>query len=144
MYSIRCSLLLPFLAIGLPLFFSCSNKSGKGHTSEQYSDNRERMEMEAQLYLNKARVALQQMKGAEAKKTIEVMRKKCYLAITARKEGILLMDSVDLLMARQELQRLDSVMQRQNTDNIKADFEDACKKVQFYERKLQFDKTNKH
>ncbi len=120
---------------------------GGGKDDKGYSQHRAEMEVRGAQLLSKARsqLASGQIDGARA--TIERMRRECYLAITARYEGILLMDSVDLFAARRDLQRADSVM-RHNPKETKAGrdaaaaFEEACQKVQFYERKIQFD--NKH
>ena len=91
--------------------------------------------------LNTARRQLAQSQCTQAKATIEQMRKDCYLALDARKAGILLMDSVDLQMARNELEQVDSLL-RAKVDSIsQTDFDEACRKVQFYERKIQFDKS---
>ena len=68
------------------------------------------------------------------------MRKDCYLAIDARKEGLLLMDSIDLCLARQELATVDSLMCAGNKSVSQDNFDEACRKVQFYERKIHFDK----
>lgn len=96
------------------------------------------MEQEAQRKLQTARVFMQKEDFAQAKKTIEAMRKKDYLAITARKEGILLMDSICLQEAKMQLTKTDSLQQVGKASGTQ--LEEACQKVQFYERKLQFDK----
>lgn len=88
---------------------------------------------------------LAQMQCAEAKAIVIKMRKDCYLALSARKEGILLMDSIDIQQAKLELSKADSLMQKQHSISTSDDFDEACRKVQFYERKLQYDSrsTNK-
>lgn len=117
-------------------FFSSKDKAGK----PEYSENRARMEVEAKGRLATARRQLAASQYAEAKATIQKMRKDCYLALDARNEGILLMDSVDLRISQGELARVDSLM-RAGVDSVgQAEFEEACRKVQFYERKVQFDK----
>ena len=69
------------------------------------------------------------------------MRKDCYLALDARGEGILLMDSIDLQQARVDLALTDSLL-RVGCDTVEqADFDEACRKVQFYERKIQHDRS---
>ena len=97
------------------------------------------METEAQVRLSMARAKLAQFQCAEAKAIVVKMRKDCYLALSARKEGILLMDSIDIQQARIELSKADSLMQRQHSGSTSNDFDEACRKVQFYERKLQYD-----
>lgn len=112
---------------------------------EDRSEARNKMETEAQARLSMARAKLAQMQCAEAKAIVIKMRKDCYLALSARKEGILLMDSIDIQQAKLELSKADSLMQKQHSISTSDDFDEACRKVQFYERKLQYDSrsTNK-
>lgn len=129
--SMVCVLVLTCLA-------SCSLFKSDKNETDGYSDNRKIMEQEAQRKLQTARVFMQKEDFAQAKKTIEAMRKKDYLAITARKEGILLMDSICLQEAKMQLTKTDSLQQVGKASGTQ--LEEACQKVQFYERKLQFDK----
>lgn len=129
--SMVCALVLTCLA-------SCSLFKSDKNETDGYSDNRKIMEQEAQRKLQTARVFMQKEDFAQAKKTIEAMRKKNYLAITARKEGILLMDSICLQEAKMQLTKTDSLQQVGKASGTQ--LEEACQKVQFYERKLQFDK----
>ena len=129
--SMVCALVLTCLA-------SCSLFKSDKNETDGYSDNRKTMEQEAQRKLQTARVFMQKEDFAQAKKTIEAMRKKDYLAITARKEGILLMDSICLQEAKMQLTKTDSLQQVRKASDTQ--LEEACQKVQFYERKLQFDK----
>lgn len=133
----RTSLYLIVISLLLSICNACNNSSDKA----AYSERRTQMEAEAQKRLKSARVLLAASRCQEAKDTILKMRKDCYLALDARREGILLMDSVDLRMAQLELAETDSLM-RVGKDTVvtKADFDEACRKVQFYERKLQFDR----
>lgn len=129
--SMVCALVLTCLA-------SCSLFKSDKNETDGYSDNRKIMEQEAQRKLQTARVFMQKEDFAQAKKTIEAMRKKDYLAITARKEGFLLMDSICLQEAKMQLTKTDSLQQVGKASGTQ--LEEACQKVQFYERKLQFDK----
>lgn len=129
--SMVCALVLTCLA-------SCSLFKSDKNETDGYSDNRKIMEQEAQRKLQTARVFMQKEDFAQAKKTIEAMRKKDYLAITARKEGILLMDSICLQEAKMQLTKTDSLQQVGKASGTQ--LEEACQKVLFYERKLQFDK----
>lgn len=129
--SMVCALVLTCLA-------SCSLFKSDKNETDGYSDNRKIMEQEAQRKLQTARVFMQKEDFAQAKKTIEAMRKKDYLAITARKGGILLMDSICLQEAKMQLTKTDSLQQVGKASGTQ--LEEACQKVQFYERKLQFDK----
>ncbi len=126
---------------------ACSAGGGTKNNvnTEDRSEARNKMETEAQARLSMARVKLAQMQCAEAKAIVIKMRKDCYLALSARKEGILLMDSIDIQQAKLELSKADSLMQKQHSISTSDDFDEACRKVQFYERKLQYDSrsTNK-
>ena len=126
---------------------ACSAGGGTKNNvnTEDRSEARNKMETEAQARLSMARAKLAQMQCAEAKAIVIKMRKDCYLALSARKEGILLMDSIDIQQAKLELSKADSLMQKQHSISTSDDFYEACRKVQFYERKLQYDSrsTNK-
>lgn len=126
---------------------ACSAGGGTKNdvNTEDRSEARNKMETEAQARLSMARTKLAQMQCAEAKAIVIKMRKDCYLALSARKEGILLMDSIDIQQAKLELSKADSLMQKQHSIATSDDFDEACRKVQFYERKLQYDSrsTNK-
>lgn len=126
---------------------ACSASGGTKNNvnTEDRSEARNKMETEAQARLSMARAKLAQMQCAEAKAIVIKMRKDCYLALSARKEGILLMDSIDIQQAKLELSKADSLMQKQHSISTSDEFDEACRKVQFYERKLQYDSrsTNK-
>ena len=126
---------------------ACSAGGGTKNNvnTEDRSEARNKMETEAQARLSMARAKLAQMQCAEAKAIVIKMRKDCYLALSARKEGILLMDSIDIQQAKLELSKADSLMQKQHSISTSDAFDEACRKVQFYERKLQYDSrsTNK-
>lgn len=126
---------------------ACSAGGGTKNNvnTEDRSEARNKMETEAQARLSMARAKLAQMQCGEAKAIVIKMRKDCYLALSARKEGILLMDSIDIQQAKLELSKADSLMQKQHSISISDEFDEACRKVQFYERKLQYDSrsTNK-
>ena len=128
------------LALSLSALFAAScSSSGQNKSHEDQSELRKKMEKTAQQYLSQARSQLAQKQLEAAKATIGDMRKKCYQAITARKEGILLMDSIDLEMARQELVRTDRLLHAGEPQLSQSDFDEACRKVEFYERKLRHD-----
>lgn len=126
---------------------ACSAGGGTKNNvnTEDRSEARNKMETEAQARLSMARTKLAQMQCGEAKAIVIKMRKDCYLALSARKEGILLMDSIDIQQAKLELSKADSLMQKQHSISTSDEFDEACRKVQFYERKLQYDSrsTNK-
>lgn len=126
---------------------ACSAGGGTKNNvnTEDRSEARNKMETEAQARLSMARAKLAQMQCGEAKAIVIKMRKDCYLALSARKEGILLMDSIDIQQAKLELSKADSLMQKQHSISTSDEFDEDCRKVQFYERKLQYDSrsTNK-
>lgn len=124
---------------------SAGGETKNNVNTEDRSEARNKMETEAQARLSMARAKLAQMQCAEAKAIVIKMRKDCYLALSARKEGILLMDSIDIQQAKLELSKADSLMQKQHSISTSDEFDEACRKVQFYERKLQYDSrsTNK-
>lgn len=128
-------LLLPLLCSSCSLF-TPKEKEPK----PEYSEARTRMESEAQTRLAQARAALSAGDCDRAKAIIEKMRKDCYLALSARSEGILLMDSVNILQSKNELQQADSLLRANGSAEARERFDEACRKVQFHERKLQYDR----
>lgn len=136
---------LLWMAICIPmlLFTSCSyfQKKTDSDASEQYSEERRMMETEAQTRLLQARQQLETKQYDAAKATIKKMRKECYLALRAREEGILLMDSIELRLAQDNLVKVDSLLQKGDIQ-AKQQFQSACQKVQFFERKLTYDKKS--
>ncbi len=123
------------------LLTSCNLFSKKENA---YSEEREKMETEGQKYLTAAREALRTYDFDKAKAQIKALRDKCPRAITARQQGILLSDSIELTQAQKELQRTDSLLQIRKTIELEAAFEELCEKVKFYHRKLQHDKSRIH
>lgn len=125
------------LCLATGLLTACKdNKKG-----EAQSEKRIEMEERAQEFLSDARKSLTQKDFAAARKSIEQMRKDCYLALTGRRQGILLMDSIDCADAQQQLVKLDSlVRQNPNDANLAAQFEEKCKEVDFYKKKIVHDR----
>lgn len=127
------------LIVTLVIFFFTSCSSSTQDKKTDYSEARTKMESKAASMLQTARNEMQSQQFAKAKAIIQNMRKECYLALDARAQGILLMDSIELRIAQQELTTADSLL-RANADTIsQSEFDEACRKVQFYERKLQYD-----
>lgn len=140
MKHLRIKFLLGLLAVVVCLFSCNSFGLRKENAESGYSEKRVTMETDASQRLAQARALLSQGKSREAKSVIEKMRKDCYLAITARTASILLMDSIDIAESKQNLARVDSLL-RQHSDSVSSDdFDEACRKVQFYEQKLCHDK----
>lgn len=130
------------LLIALPLLAACNSK--KDEPANQQSERRQQMEKAAAEKLRSARTHLAAGRYEAARNDIKAMRKDCYLAITARQEGIILMDSVDLAAAQSELISADSVLQLRKTEETQAAFEEACRKVEFFKRKIQHDHKAKN
>lgn len=85
-------------------------------------------EEEGARMVNEARTALQNKEYNAARDTIMSLRKRFPTAIEARKQAILLLDSVEMFAAQDSLTRADS-----------ADWERLDVKVKFFQRKLQED-----
>ena len=85
-------------------------------------------EEEGARMLSEARTALQAKDYNAARDTIMSLRKRFPTAILARKQGILLLDSVELFAAEDSLAKADS-----------ADWERLDVKAKFFRRKLQED-----
>ncbi len=139
MKNLRTKLLLSSVMCML-CFSSCSLfGSRKENADNGYSEKRAGMEADASGRIAQARSLLSQGNAAEARNVVAKMRKDCYLAITARTASILLMDSIDIAESKQNLSRVDSLL-RQHSDSVTSDdFDEACRKVQFYEQKLRHD-----
>lgn len=96
-----------------------------------------------QAYLQKARVALRDKNFNSAKQFIKEMRDSVPLAIEARKSGILLMDSIELHIAQEELNVLNQQLLKQGEnapDSVRFKFEQTCQKIKFYIRKIAHDR----
>lgn len=125
------------LCLAAGLLTACKdNKKG-----EAQSEKRTEMEERAQEYLANARKSLAQKNFVAARQSIEQMRKDCYLALSGRRQGILLMDSIDCADAQQQLVKLDSlVRQNPNDAGLASQFEEKCKEVDFYKKKIVHDR----
>lgn len=78
-------------------------------SSEKKDPNREAAPM-----LESARVLMNGKNYQAAKDSVLSLRKKYPTAFEARRQGILVMDSIELLQARDSLALLDSIFQREN------------------------------
>ena len=114
-----------------------------------WSEKRQEMEAEGQKCLTAAREAIERKDLATAREHIVLLREKYRLALDAREEGILLMDSIELFEAQEALQQADSLLQT-CTDSasarfkeLKTNFDEQCQRIRFYHRKIQHDKANK-
>ncbi len=121
----------------LALTFSACKKKEKTE-EDNYSELRKTMEKDAAVCMKNAREQFAAGNFEQARETIVQMREKFPQAITARKQAILLMDSVELEEAREELAHTDSLLRTQAVGNADM-LDEACKKVEFYGRKLKHD-----
>lgn len=110
-----------------------------------WSKARTEMEAQAQVCLKDARAALERADYTTARAKVEEIRSQYNLALNAREEAILFMDSVDMRQATQELQRVNQLIhtQPENQDSLKAAADELSQKIKFYLRKLEHDKKNR-
>lgn len=104
------------------------------------------VEAAGQTCLSDARVALSINDFRKAKSCIDRLRKEYPLALNAREEGILLLDSIDLAEARVQLKESEQQANRPNLSNIERDtlginLDRAQQKVKFFLKKLEHDKA---
>ncbi len=125
-------------AFAILVFCACSEKDKKA----DWSEKRQLMETRAQEMLSEARQALIRQDFEKAKNTIEAMRTQCNLALEARQQGILLMDSIYLQEAVNKMMQADSLMKTQTVDSLilVPRLEEFGEKIKFYRRKLEHDK----
>lgn len=117
------------------LLFSCK-------PSSKWSSVRQSDEAQGQELLNRSRAQLTAKKYDEAERTIKELRKKYPLALTAREEAILLLDSVHLARSSKELLLIDIDCENvADVDSLRRELEDVVMQKKFYMRKLKYDKT---
>ncbi len=128
-------------AVCLLCLAGCQNDNKKAG----WSKARTEMEAQAQVCLKDARAALERADYATARAKVEEIRSQYNLALNAREEAILFMDSVDMRQATQELQRVNQLIhtQPENQDSLKAAADELSQKIKFYLRKLEHDKKNR-
>ena len=113
----------------------------KEETHKDWSKARTEMEQTGQRHLAEAREALKNKNYNVAREKVEMLRKECELALSAREEGILLMDSINLFEAQNLLERAYNIQAQE--DSIEISEENLQQKVYFYKRKLEHDKSDK-
>ena len=94
------------------------------------------MEQKGQAYLMLSRQALSEKNFTTAREKVNLLRKECELALSAREEGILLMDSINLFEFRTACEDSTAASARES-------IEDLQQKICFYQRKLEHDKKSK-
>lgn len=127
-------------AFAILVLCACSEKDKK----TDWSEKRQLMETRAQEMLSGARQALIRQDFEKAKNTIEAMRTQCNLALEARQQGILLMDSIYLQETVNKMMQADSLMKTQTVDSLilVPRLEEFGEKIKFYRRKLEHDKQH--
>lgn len=105
------------------------------------------VEAGGQACLTEARKALKENNFKGARNSIEKMRKEFPMSLNAREEGILLLDSINLVEARVQLDAWQDKMRqvglsRISQDTLSFNLDEAQQKVRFFEKKIEHDKTN--
>ena len=121
--------------------YSCSDEKKPG-----MSEERQEMETQGQICLKTAREALDNKDFKVARENVEKMRSEFPLALNAREEGIILMDSINLLEAEEQIKTIDKLIRdgkSEKIDSLKIEFDDLFQKTKFYKRKLEHDKKNR-
>lgn len=126
-YTQHDYLLASMLIAGLcfPTLFSCKEEvKNEEVQAEDVQASQHRMENErrAEAYLEEARQKMASGEYDAARNIIKEMRDTCYLALQARENAILLLDSLELMNAQ--------------ADHSKSDQQ---QRVEFYQKKLEFD-----
>ena len=122
------------------------NLSCKDNTKPGMSEERQEMEAQGQNCLKAAREALDNNDFGAARENVEKMRDEFPLALNAREEGIILMDSINLMEAENQIKAIDKLIKEgksKNIDCLKIEFDDLFQKTKFYKRKLEHDKKNR-
>lgn len=99
-------------------------------------------EANALSYLATARERMRARDFAAAEAAIDSLRQYCPLALDGRKRGIIVADSIALLQAQEKLMQCDAQMIEAGEcipDSMKLAYEDLCRKVKFYQRKIKHD-----
>ena len=108
----------------------------------KWSSVRQSDEVQGQELLNRSRAQLTAKKYDEAERTIEELRKNYPLALTAREEAIVLLDSIYLARSSSELMLIDvESKDGVDVDSLRRELEDVVMQKKFYMRKLEYDKT---
>ena len=114
---------------------------GKGHDKPDY-------EQQGQRWLALARSSLRDADYSLARVYVDSLRTRCKMALNAREDAIVLLDSINLAEAREQLAEAEFLAQQAGLDYIARDsFETRLDRVQakvrFFDRKMQYDKAHK-
>lgn len=124
---------LSFLCL-LAMCIACKDNKHK-----DWSEARTKMEQKGQAYLMLSRQALSEKDFATARQHVNLLRKECDLALSAREEGILLMDSINLFEAEEQFR---TACEDSTATSAMESIEDLQQKICFYQRKLEHDKKS--
>lgn len=127
------------LALAGVLLSACQG----GQKDSAYSQQRQDMEEKGTVCLMQAREALDKKQYDVAREHIRTLRSRYRLALNAREEALLLMDSIELRQMQDSLFVIDSLMQAQPSGDLKADFDGLVRKIKFLNRKIAYDATRK-
>ena len=131
----RCNILL--VSIALLMLSGCGSKP----STPDY-------EQQGQRWLALARASLRDADYSLARVYIDSLRARCAMALNAREDAIILLDSIDLAEAREQLGEAEYMAKQTGLDYIARDSFDtrldrARAKVHFFEEKIQYDKQHK-
>ena len=112
------------------------------------SDGTADLERQGQRWLDLARASLRDADYPLARTYVDSLRVRCPLALNAREEAIILLDSINLAEACEQLGEADFLARQTGIDYLARDsfetrLDRAQAKVRFFERKMQYDKEHK-
>ena len=131
------------------VLMSCGKKEEKADDTAHYSQARLEDEEGGAVYLDSIRTSILSKDWAKGKEQIERLRQKYPLALDAREQALLLWDSICWMEAEAELIRVDAWLQpgggsqtasKAECDSMRAAFDELFRRVEFYKRKLVYDK----
>ena len=131
------------------VLMSCGQKEEKADDTVHYSQARLEDEEGGAVYLDSIRTSILGKDWAKGKEQIERLRQKYPLALDAREQALLLWDSICWMEAEAELIRVDAWLQpgggsqtasKAECDSMRAAFDELFRRVEFYKRKLVYDK----
>ena len=141
----RCFVILFCVALAT----SCGNQEKQTEHTADYSQARLQDEQGGAVYLDSIRQSIVVKDWEQGKSQIEKLRQKYPLALDAREQALLLWDSICWMEAEAELIRVDAWLQpgggsqtasKAECDSMRAAFDELFRRVEFYKRKLVYDK----
>lgn len=141
----RCFVFLFCIAVAT----SCGNQEKQTEHTADYSQARLQDEQGGAVYLDSIRQSIVVKDWEQGKSQIEKLRQKYPLALDAREQALLLWDSICWMEAEAELIRVDAWLQpgggsqtasKAECDSMRAAFDELFRRVEFYKRKLVYDK----